>query len=130
MATEIEAQTVRWIAELIGFPTDARRAAGERRQHGELRLLPRRARREGRRRTCARTGLRSLAAPLRVYASTETHTWIQKAADLFGLGTDAIRWIPADDQQRMDVDALEQQIVADRQNGDVAVSSSSAPPAR
>ena len=30
---------------------------------------------------------------LLVYASAETHTWIQKAADLFGLGTDAIRWI-------------------------------------
>ena len=26
---------------------------------------------------------------LRVYASAETHTWIQKAADLFGFGTDA-----------------------------------------
>ena len=46
-------------------------------------------------------------AALRVYASAETHTWIQKAADLFGLGTDAIRWIPMDDEQRMDVDALE-----------------------
>jgi glutamate/tyrosine decarboxylase-like PLP-dependent enzyme len=58
-----------------------------------------------------------MEAPLHVYASTETHTWIQKAADLFGLGTDAIRWIPADEQQRMDVEALEQQIVADRTNG-------------
>ena len=38
---------------------------------------------------------------LLVYASMETHTWIQKAADLSGLGTDAIRWIPADAQQRM-----------------------------
>jgi glutamate/tyrosine decarboxylase-like PLP-dependent enzyme len=32
----------------------------------------------------------------------ETHTWIQKAADLFGLGTDAIRWIATDGEQRMD----------------------------
>jgi glutamate/tyrosine decarboxylase-like PLP-dependent enzyme len=58
-------------------------------------------------------------APLRVYASSETHTWIQKAADLFGLGTDAIRWIPADAHQRMDVALLERQIVADREHGDV-----------
>ena len=57
------------------------------------------------------------AAPLRVYASTETHTWIQKAADLFGLGTDAIRWIAVDAEQRMDVAALERQIVADRDDG-------------
>ena len=28
---------------------------------------------------------------------------MQKAADLFGLGTDAIRWIPTDARQRMDV---------------------------
>ena len=28
------------------------------------------------------------------YVSAETHTWVQKAADMFGLGTDAIRWIP------------------------------------
>ena len=87
-----------------------RRAAGQRRQHGELRLLPCRARREGRRGTCA-TGRHSRRSrALRVYASAETHTWIQKAADLFGLGTDAIRWIPADDDQRMDVAALRRQI--------------------
>ena len=48
-------------------------------------------------------GLSRDGRPLLVYASTETHTWIQKAADLFGLGTDAIRWIATDDEQRMDV---------------------------
>ena len=47
LATEIEGQAVRWIAELIGFPTELRRAAGQRRQHGELRLLPRRSRGQG-----------------------------------------------------------------------------------
>ena len=114
MATEIEAQTVRWIAELIGYPTTcggllvsggnmanvvgllaARAAAAD----WELR----------------RTGV---AAPdarsLRVYASAETHTWIQKATDLAGLGTDAIRWIPTDDDLRMDVSALRAAMERDR----------------
>ena len=41
-----------------------------------------------------------------MYASAETHTWIQKAADLAGLGTASIRWIPTDAELRMDVAAL------------------------
>jgi aromatic-L-amino-acid decarboxylase len=40
-----------------------------------------------------------------VYASAETHTWINKAADLAGLGTDAIHWIHG--QQTMDLNELE-----------------------
>jgi glutamate/tyrosine decarboxylase-like PLP-dependent enzyme len=44
---------------------------------------------------------------------------MQKAADLFGLGTDAIRWIASDADQRMDIAALERQIVADRTSGDL-----------
>ncbi|HET9234402.1 MAG TPA: aminotransferase class V-fold PLP-dependent enzyme, partial [Candidatus Eisenbacteria bacterium] len=55
----------------------------------------------------------------RVYASEETHTWIQKAADLSGLGTDCIRWIPTGDDLRMDVDALRSQIETDRAAGDL-----------
>jgi glutamate/tyrosine decarboxylase-like PLP-dependent enzyme len=56
---------------------------------------------------------------LRVYASAETHTWLQKATDLSGLGTSAIRWIPVDADLRMDVAALQAQIEADRSAGDV-----------
>jgi aromatic-L-amino-acid decarboxylase len=112
-ATEIELQTVRWIAELIGYPVDcggllvsggnmanfacffAARAA----------KTPWNVRGEG---MAGGDGRR-----LTVYASAETHTWIQKAADLSGIGTSAIRWIPTDADLRMDVPALSRQIDAD-----------------
>jgi len=56
---------------------------------------------------------------LRVYGSQETHTWIQKAADLTGLGTASIRWIPAGRDLRMDIAALRRTIEADVAAGDV-----------
>ena len=115
-ASEVERQTVRWIAELIGYPPScggllvsggnmanfvcffAARAAGAGWNVREAGVA------EGRR--------------LRAYGSAETHTWIQKAADLAGIGTDAIRWIPTDRRQRMSVESLRTQIAADRAAGD------------
>jgi len=117
MATEIEAQTVRWIAELIGFPAGC---GGLLVSGGNMAnfvcFLAARAAKAPETRT---GGLRAGSGPLLAYGSMETHTWIQKAADMFGLGTDAIRWIPIDAEQRMDVAALEQQIAVDRNNGGV-----------
>jgi glutamate/tyrosine decarboxylase-like PLP-dependent enzyme len=117
LATEIEAQTIRWIAELIGYPTDC---DGLLVSGGTMAnfvgFLAARAAKAADVRT---TGLRAAPAPLLVYASTETHTWIHKAADLFGLGTDAIRWIDVDAGQRMDVAALDRQITRDRKAGAV-----------
>jgi glutamate/tyrosine decarboxylase-like PLP-dependent enzyme len=114
-ATEIEAQSIRWVAELIGFPTDG---DGILVSGGNMAnfvcFLAARAAQAAEIRT---RGLRGAPAALHVYASTETHTWIQKAADLFGLGTDAIRWIDVDAGQRLDVAALERQIAADRDAG-------------
>jgi glutamate/tyrosine decarboxylase-like PLP-dependent enzyme len=55
---------------------------------------------------------------LRVYCSKETHTWIQKAADIAGMGTDAIRWISVDDEMRVNLTALKEQILKDREAGD------------
>lgn len=118
-ATEIESQTVRWIASLIGYPVScggllvsggnmanfvcflaarAVKAGWDVREHG----------------VSKDSGHR-----LRVYCSTETHTWVQKAADLAGLGTASIRWIATDEKLRMDVAALRQQIEADAAAGDV-----------
>jgi aromatic-L-amino-acid/L-tryptophan decarboxylase len=116
MATEIELQTIRWIAELIGFPRDA---GGLLVSGGNMaNFVCFLAARAGKAANVRTGGIRA-GAQLRVYASSETHTWIQKAADLFGLGTDAIRWIPTDAEQRLDTAALERQLVADRASGDV-----------
>ena len=54
-----------------------------------------------------------------VYASRETHTWIQKAADISGVGTNAIRWIDTNGALQMDVAALSTAIAADEAAGRV-----------
>ena len=118
-ATEVEAQTVRWIAELIGYPVDC---GGLLVSGGNMAnivcFLAARAAKAGwdvrERGVTGESGQR-----LRVYASAETHTWIQKAADLGGLGTSSIRWIPVDAELRMDVAVLRRQIEQDRAAGDV-----------
>jgi glutamate/tyrosine decarboxylase-like PLP-dependent enzyme len=118
MATEIEAQTVRWIAELLAYPTDC---GGLLVSGGNVANMigfwcARRAKLGWDLR--AKGVLGGGGRQPRVYASRETHTWIEKAADLGGIGTDAIRWIGTDEDQRIDVAALRAQIERDRAAGD------------
>ncbi|CAF1532665.1 unnamed protein product, partial [Adineta steineri] len=51
------------------------------------------------------------------YASTQTHVCIAKALELLGLGTQALRLVPVDDQYRMNIQALKNMIEEDRQQG-------------
>jgi glutamate/tyrosine decarboxylase-like PLP-dependent enzyme len=64
------------------------------------------------------TGLQDDDHRMTAYCAAETHTWIQKAADICGLGTDSIRWIDTDGEQRMDVTALRKRLTADIEAGD------------
>ena len=118
-ATEVEAQTVRWIAELIGFPKDAGGilVSGGNMANIVCLAAARVAKADWdiRKDGVSATGARRL----RVYVSAEAHTWIQKATDLTGLGTESIRWIPTDAHLRMDVAALRRQIELDRTAGEI-----------
>ncbi len=119
IATEIELQAIRWIAEMLGYPVDA---GGLLTSGGNMAnfvgfLAARRARTPWDVRTDGTVSKE--ARRLALYASTETHTWLQKAADLFGLGTEAIRWIETDESFRMDADALRRRIGEDRSAGRV-----------
>jgi aromatic-L-amino-acid decarboxylase len=118
-ATEIEAETVRWIAEFIGFPSDAGGllVSGGNMANFVCFFAARAARTPW---DVRREGVSDAAGRrLACYASSETHTWIQKAADLSGLGTNAIRWIPTDGGLRMDAAALERAIDGDLAAGHV-----------
>jgi len=118
-ASEIEAQVVRWIAELIGYPVQCGGllVSGGNMANFVCFLAARAAKAD---RDVGTHGISGDSARrLRVYTSTETHTWIQKATNIAGLGTDSIRWIPTDNKLRMDVSELRRQVETDSANGDV-----------
>lgn len=113
IATEIENETIRWLSTFLGLPGSWEGVIVSGGNMANLVGF-----------TAARTAkatwdIRSngLAAAdarrLVLYTSKETHTWINKAADIGGLGTSAVRWIPTDHELRMRVDLLEESIAAD-----------------
>jgi glutamate/tyrosine decarboxylase-like PLP-dependent enzyme len=118
IASEIEAQAIRWIAELLGYPATA---GGLLVSGGNMAnlvgfLAARRAMLGEEVRSGGLAGAEGLRG--RMYVSAAAHTWVQKAADLFGLGTDAIRWIPCDDAGRMLLPALRARLREDVAAGD------------
>ncbi|HUV70145.1 MAG TPA: aspartate aminotransferase family protein [Terracidiphilus sp.] len=115
MASEIEAQTIRWIAEMLSYPVNCGGlfVSGGNMANFVCFLAARQAKAGWEVRKTGMAGAR-----LRAYCSKETHTWIQKAADIAGLGTDSIRWIAVDDELRMDLAALREQIAQDSAAGD------------
>lgn len=117
-ATEIERRAIRWIAQLLGMPSSS---GGLFVSGGNMAnivaALAARAARAGW--NVREQGIvpKDGQARLVVYASTETHTWIQKAAELCGIGAQGIRWIPVDGEQRMRIDALRERLAEDRKAG-------------
>lgn len=116
VATEIEKQTVKWLAEFVGVSS----AYG-----GLLVSGGNMANFTGFRagitakaiRKVKEDGFAGSTQKMVVYCSKTTHTWIEKAAILFGLGSKAIRWISTDNRNRMDNSVLEKAILSDIQEG-------------
>src|SRR6202046_913374 len=115
MASEIEGQTIRWIAEMLSYPVDCGGlfVSGGNMANFVCFLAARQGKAQWDVRAKGMDGTR-----MRAYCSKETHTWIHKAADIAGLGTDAIRWVPVDDEMKMDLTALREQILKDIASGD------------
>lgn len=116
-ATELEAQAVRWIGEFVRYDPAASGVfvSGGNVANLVCFLAARAAKAPWNVRT---DGVSGSTRRLRAYCSAETHTWIQKAADVSGIGTDSVRWIPAGADQRMDPALLKEQIEKDLAAGD------------
>jgi aromatic-L-amino-acid/L-tryptophan decarboxylase len=115
-ATEIEKQTIAWLAQMIGYdPKCGGILVSGGNMANMIGFMAARTAAAGQESRSA--GLAMTAPKLVCYVSAETHTWVEKAADLFGIGTDAVRWIDVDADFRMDVEALRRRIADDVAEG-------------
>ncbi|MBI3903680.1 MAG: aspartate aminotransferase family protein [Nitrosomonadales bacterium] len=116
MPVEVERQVLRWVRELFDFPADASGlfVTGSSMANMIAVLVARTSALGG---GVRKAGVASCGSRLTAYASAAAHGCIARAMDLSGLGTDALRIIPVDAAFRMDVDALERTIAADRSDG-------------
>ena len=122
-ATAIELQTLNWIKEMLDFPADSEGIFVSGGQMANIvaqsvirdHQAPWDMRRYGVR------GPDGNAPRLRLYTSNQAHYCHQQAAELLGLGRDAVRDVPVDERYGMRVDALANMIAEDRERGDVPV---------
>ncbi|RIA08758.1 glutamate/tyrosine decarboxylase-like PLP-dependent enzyme [Flavobacteriaceae bacterium MAR_2010_72] len=115
IATEIEKQTIKWLCEFIGVSPDygGILVSGGNMANFTAFLAARTAKAP---KSIKEEGIQNAPNQLTVYCSKTTHTWIEKAVILFGLGTKSIRWIPTDASNKMDNTALETAIKTDLEN--------------
>jgi aromatic-L-amino-acid decarboxylase len=113
IATEIENECIRWLSQFMGLTGkwDGIVVSGGNMANIVAFIVARKAKATWDIRAKGLTDPESRR--LVCYGSGEMHTWISKAADLCGLGTASIRWIPIDDEHRLRPDALRQQIKDD-----------------
>jgi aromatic-L-amino-acid decarboxylase len=114
-ATEIELHLGRWFASRLGLPATA---GGYVTSGGAMAaFVALKAARDAR----AGWAIRELGAragpPLTLYASAQVHDVNTRAADMLGLGRDAVRIVACDDDLRMRVDALRSAVAHDVTRG-------------
>jgi aromatic-L-amino-acid decarboxylase len=114
-ATEIELHVGRWLARECGLPPGAGGYALSGGAMANLVAL-KAARDAAAGEPVRRDGVRGLPQ-LAFYASAEAHVVIARAADVLGLGEDAVRTIPVDEGLRMLPDELERAVAADLEAG-------------
>lgn len=115
-ATEIEKQVISWLAELTGLPSSygGILVSGGNMANFTGFLAALRAKTPEASKTIGISGLQKKPV---FYCSKATHAWVEKAAILFGLGTNAIRWIETGKGNMMNVTELRETVKGDVENG-------------
>jgi aromatic-L-amino-acid/L-tryptophan decarboxylase len=114
-ATLVEAQVVRWMAELMGMPKGT---SGLLMSGGTMANLIGLA--VGRYAKAGfdvrKEGMRG-GDQVRIYCSTETHSWLKKSVELMGMGRSCLHAVSVDSQYRICCDELRAAIAADKAKG-------------
>lgn len=116
IATEIEKQTIRWLAEFIGVSPNYGGILVSGGNMANFTAFLAGLTNKGPN-TLKEDGISNRLDKMIVYCSKSTHTWIEKAVILFGLGTKSVRWIKTTSANKMDDNILEETIKEDINNG-------------
>ncbi len=115
-AVEVERAVIRWSARSFGFSADASGLLVTGTSVANLiAVLVARQRTLGA--AVREAGVDQSSAPLTGYASSATHGCVARAFEVAGLGRAALRAIPVDAADRIDISALGAAIAADRAAG-------------
>jgi glutamate/tyrosine decarboxylase-like PLP-dependent enzyme len=115
----VEEQVIRWMAELMGMPAGT---SGLLMSGGTMaNLIGLAVGRHAKAGFDVRAQGLSGGPGLRVYCSTEAHSWLKKTMELMGMGRVALRAVGVDDGYRMKVDELHEAIASDRASGHTPV---------
>ncbi len=108
-AVAIENQMIRWMCSLVGYPSSAH---GNLSSGGSIANLVAIKTARDFHKVNSKIVTKSV-----VYLTNQTHHCINKALDTTGLQEAVIRRIPMDNRFRLDVEALQQQVIRDEKQG-------------
>lgn len=116
VANYVEAQVLDWCKEMLGYPAEA---SGLLVSGGSMaNLVGLTVARNSKAEFDLRThGVHAAPRKMTLYGSQETHSSVQKAIELLGLGSNAFRQIPVNSDFKIDISGLETAILEDRQEG-------------
>jgi aromatic-L-amino-acid decarboxylase len=115
-ANYVEKQVIDWFKEMLGFPAGASGLLTSGCSAANLIGLAA-ARNIKAGFDLRREGLGAAPQKMVLYASAEIHSSVQKAVELLGLGSDALRLVPVDGDFRIGLRALGAAIARDREDG-------------
>jgi aromatic-L-amino-acid decarboxylase len=111
-AMYIDGQVIQWCKQMMNYPESA---SGILVSGGSIAnitaLIVARNHQTGK--NIRKQGIRAVEGPLTLYCSSETHSCLQKAAEVIGIGTDGVRKISVDDDYRIKIDELKKTIDSD-----------------
>lgn len=111
----VEKQVLDWTKEIYGFPKNS---SGILTTGASLaNILALTTARNYFNKEIRKKGIRNLDGQLVMYASAETHSCLQKAVELLGIGSENLRKIAVDENYQLRIDLLEDQIQHDKANG-------------
>ena len=115
-AMYVDRQVVNWCKQLMNFPVDASGILVSGGSMANITALTV-ARNSFGEEKIRQKGLKAASAQLLIYCSVETHSCIQKAAEIIGIGTDGVRKIGVNERFELDVELLKAQLEADMKAG-------------